>query len=332
MLRVLLALTPLLLTIAVYAICDPFEVLRNYYRYYTDPNIVYNRDYISTEIFLANYRKEHYDSFIFGNSRSLAFQCGEWRRYIKAKGVFHFDASGESLYGIYKKIIFLDRQGVGLSNCLLVLDEDTIMKIDNHSDHLGIKHPKVSQESVLSFQMEFLRAFMSPRFCYFIGYLDYKVHNKVRPRFSKLFMQSRVQYDSITNDMFLAELEDEIQRTGSQYYENKKGIFYKRERKEKTYTAKCIKTIQKEYFAEIKKIFDKHGTNYRIVINPAYDQCYFNIIDLNYLKNMFGGNYVFDFSGVNEYTNSVFNYYDISHYRPVIGRKILETVYQQNKQ
>jgi hypothetical protein len=331
-LKVLLVLTPLLLTIAVYAIYDPFDVLRHYDRYYTDSNIVYNRDYISTEIFLANYRKERYDSFIFGNSRTLAFQCGEWRRYIKAKGVFHFDASGESLYGIYKKIVFLDRQGVDLSNCLLLLDADTLMKVDNYSDHLFIKHPKVSRESELAFQMEFLRAFMSPRNCYFIAFLDYKMRNRVRPRFSKMFMQSSVRYDPITNDMFIVGLEDVIERTGSKYYESKKDIFYKRDRKETGYTPQCIKATHKEYFTEIKKIFDKHNTNYRIIISPVYDQVYLNRIDLNYLENLFGNKYVFDFSGVNEYTDSVFNYYDNIHYRPFVGRKILETVYQRNTQ
>jgi len=327
--KVLLVLTPLLIQILVYAIFDPFEVLYHYDRHYSDNNVVYNRDYISTEIFLANYKKENYDSFIFGNSRSLAFQCRDWDNYIKAKGVFHFDASAESLYGIYKKIMFLDRKGVALRNCLLILDDITIAKCDNHEGHLFIKHPEVSQESATAFQMEFFRVFMKPRFL--IGYLDYKIHNRIRPAFNDLFMPSEVRYDPITNDIFIVSQEEEIQRAGSKYYEKKRNIFFIRDQKGKNYTTQCIKDVQKKYFEEIKMIFEKNKTNYLIIISPVYDQKYLNMTDLHYLENLFGKKNVLDFSGVNEYTNSIYNYYETIHYRPVVGRQILKNYYLNKK-
>jgi hypothetical protein len=49
------------------------------------------------------------------------------------------------------------------------------------------------------------------------------------------------------------------------------------------------------------------------------------------LQKVFGNNNVFDYSGVNDYTNSIYNYYEASHYRPVVGRQILEAVYHGNK-
>ena len=178
-LKLLLVLMPLLLPVLVYVVFDPFEVLRKYDRHYNDPRIVYNRDYNTTETFMSNYVKQGYDSFIFGNSRSLAFHCRDWNRYIKAKSVYHFDASAESLYGIYKKIIFLDERGVNLKNCLLILDDVALAKSDNHKGHIAIKHPKVSRESALDFHLEFLRAFMTPRFL--TGFLDYKIRNRIVP-------------------------------------------------------------------------------------------------------------------------------------------------------
>ena len=327
-LKVFLGLAPLLVPLIAYVIYDPFGVVHHYDRKNHDPKIVYNRDYISTETFLANYKKENYDSFILGNSRTLAFQSRDWKQYIEAKDVFHFDASKESLYGIYKKIMFLDREGVKLKNCLMILDEDTIQKCDNIEGHLCIKHPKVSQESTQAFQMEFLRAFITPRFL--IGYVDYKIHHRVRSAFSDPFLQSEIQYDPITNDVFLVALEDEIQRTGSRYYESRKNVFYNRDHKEIKYTKTYIKSVQKKYFEDIKRIFEKYKTNYRIIISPAYDQKYFSRADLQYLENLFGKKYVSDFSGVNEITDSVYNYYEILHYRPVAGRQMLKKAYLQN--
>ena len=53
-----------------------------------------------------------------------------------------------------------------------------------------------------------------------------------------------------------------------------------------------------------------------------------NESDLIYLKDTFGEDNVFDFSGINEFTNDYRNYYEISHYRPHVARKILEIVYE----
>ena len=36
---------------------------------------------------------------------------------------------------------------------------------------------------------------------------------------------------------------------------------------------------------------------------------------------------VFDFSGINEYTNDIHNYYERGHYRPILGARLLQKVY-----
>lgn len=70
-----------------------------------------------------------------------------------------------------------------------------------------------------------------------------------------------------------------------------------------------------------------HHTVYKVVINPLYDQNKINSRDLATLKDIFGSDNVYDFSGVNWITSDYHNYYEESHYRPHVAKWILGKIY-----
>ncbi|MCX6296671.1 MAG: hypothetical protein NTX97_11510, partial [Bacteroidetes bacterium] len=76
-------------------------------------------------------------------------------------------------------------------------------------------------------------------------------------------------------------------------------------------------------------ILKSHNTQYKIVISPLYNQEKLDPGDLNYLVNLFGGENVFDFSGINFITNDFHNYYETSHYRPFVCDYILNIIYSK---
>ena len=78
---------------------------------------------------------------------------------------------------------------------------------------------------------------------------------------------------------------------------------------------------------EIRRIFDAHGTNFRVVVSPNYDHVPLHPVDLEALRELFGGGNVRDFSGVNEITSDVRNYYERVHFRPHVGESILSELY-----
>ncbi len=78
---------------------------------------------------------------------------------------------------------------------------------------------------------------------------------------------------------------------------------------------------------EIKRILKKNNTNYKVVLTPLYEQIKYNPTDLIFLKNLFGSN-LYDFSGKNSYTENQTNYYESSHFKPVIGDSILAIIYK----
>ena len=318
-------LLPLWMVLAVYLRYDPFEVVYPRDRYYSDPRIAYNRESQSTNIFLANHGKVGYDSFIFGSSRSLAFLCRDWEQYLDSRGTYHFDASGETLLGIYRKVRFLENRGVVFRNGLLVLDAETLEKTNAGKGIVFIPHPKVSGGSYLDYHLTFLRVFVVPKF--FIGYLDYKANGHVRPRFRDTFDMRDFQHDPITNDLFFISDEKEIREGPERYYTRRKGTFYKREGGKTAPSPPVIGETQRRSLQEIQKALSRSGGEGAVVISPLYDQKLLNRQDLVVLEEIFGKENVHDFSGVNRYTRDEHNYYEASHYRHAVARRIMREIY-----
>jgi hypothetical protein len=322
-----LLLTPLGAVLVSYAALDPFKVLYRYEDYRAvQPAIALNRDYVSTEVFMRHSLEQRYDSFIFGNSRSLAFLCADWVRHIDSQAAFHFDASGESLYGIHGKFRFLHDRGVPLRNVLIILDRGTLGVLDDRDDYMFIKHPAVSGRNWASFHWAFVRAYFAQGFCVrFLAkeLLDYDLPftNPIRGR--RIF-----KVDPVSNDMEFLSEEEAIAREGGAYYAARRHLFPSREETAGTIAWPVVGEGQIQRLKEIKAILESHHTRYKIVVSPLYDQVGLNPADLGELCAIFGSDKVFDFSGVNEFTRPVSNYYEQSHYRMHVAQAILRRIYE----
>ena len=308
---------------------DPFKILRPYSTY-SNSKVILNRDFISTETFLKKKDVYRYNSFIFGSSRTLAFKPTSWVKYLGDDSrPFLFDASGESLFGIYKKIKLLDSLNVDIKNVLIILCRDvSFPKSDNQKGHLFIKHPVLSGEKKLDFHKHFLSAYFTPSFLvsYYVNYLSGNYYS-----FMKGYIENRnIIFDNSTNALSIADQEVNIEKNEARYYRENASIFYPRSAIEITDSIPRIQEIHVNLFREMKEIFSKHKTVYRIVISPLYEQIKFNFNDSKRLNDIFESN-VYDFSGKNFLTEKIENYYETSHYRPFVGDSILKYLYERDR-
>ena len=322
---------PIILLVVFYVTTDPFKVVYKYSAYYESgkpSTVILNRDYVSTEMFLKNDPVYHYEAFIFGNSRSLFWQIEDWKSYIRTDQCFHFDASGESIYGIYQKFNLLTQRKVSIKHAIIILDSETLKTVENSRGHLLLKHPLLSGQSWLSFQMEYLKTFFSGKFL--LAYIDYKLTGKIKPYMTENYILDNrpMDYDIKWNQIKFTYFEKIISDNRDSYYEPRSKIFFSRDQVQEASPA-VISDKQKEMLLTIRKIFEQNHTDYRIVINPLYDQKKFSQIDLEYLKTLFGKDHVFDFSGINSITRDKYNYYEESHYRPQVSRKMLSVMYSE---
>ena len=326
LIKTLFFVTPFILIVISFALTDPFRIIKSYRNYFDNFIVEPNRDFVSTEVYLRNRAKYKYNSFIFGSSRTLAYRTKSWKKHLDSTAVpFVFDASGESIFGIYTKINYIDKVGDSLKNCLIILCNNCSFIYEaDHKGHLFMKHPTVAGTSWSNFYFESLKAYLD--FDFLRNYRHYLFANIFNSSEHSCGNRMNVEYDTITNDYRLAGVENEIQNNFQLYYRKHKKLFYERKSFVKQ-SKQEISDKQKSMLIEIKKIFDKHRTKYRIVISPLYTQIKFNENDLKLLRSIFGI-YVYDFSGKNEFTNNIYNYFENSHYKPVVGDSIMNMIYK----
>jgi hypothetical protein len=137
----------------------------------------------------------------------------------------------------------------------------------------------------------------------------------------------KVTYDKITNEFNIVDQEEEITTDPVNYYKKRAKLFYARNGEKKD-TVQHINGHFLFMLTEIERILNKNKTDYKLVLSPLYEQIKYNQKDFGILKDIFG-NRLYDFSGKNEYTNPISNYYENSHFRPSVGDSIFSKIYQK---
>jgi hypothetical protein len=321
-----IGLIPIIVFLISYLYFDPFHILKEY-KDYSNPIVTPNRDFVSTTIYIKNHSQYNYNSFIFGSSRTLAFKPTSWQKYLSnSDSPFMFDASCESIYGIYKKLKFLESNKTKIDNALLIICRDhSFENSENHEGFLFIKHPATSNESKFTFHKVFFKAYLNPKFLY--HFYKYKIDGSYHPSMEGVLENRKITFDSISNRMYIEGQEESIIQNPEKYYAQKKLFFYK-QNGETTDTVQKI--VGKHIFMlkKIKQILDKNQTKYKVILSPLYEQVKFHPSDLSFLKKQFGEN-LYDFSGKNSFTESKYNYYESSHYKTKIGDSIFKIIYKK---
>lgn len=328
--RLLLVLSPLLAVLLLYVCKDPFKVIYHYDSYFKDKDstVTYatNSDYVATQTFIQNFPAHHYDSYILGGSRSGYYRVSDWEKHINSTNTYHFNGIFESLYGIDRKLSFIDQQHGRIKNVLIVLDSNLLSEVTDSKGFLAIKHPALTGGSAIRFQLEFVKAFFDRKFLY--AYCDHMISGKVKPYMLKdgTMFRTYFFYDAVHNETVQTYVDEQITYHKEQYYNKRKKIFYPRSGQLRI-AQPVIKNTQLAMLRNIHSILQKNGTSYKIVINPLYDQVTIAPADLQILQQIFGPEHVYDFSGINDITNDKYNYYENSHYRPQAAARIMDSVY-----
>ncbi len=325
-LKITLFLSPIFLLVLGYFYFDPFMILRKYDNYPNNFAKSLNRDRISTQVFLNNNPKYRYNSFIFGSSRSSVFYTNAWSKHISEKTPFHFDASCETIFGISTKLDFIDKQGNKIKNALFVMDGGTFAYEQDTLGSIFVQDYRVSGLPQWKYHLIFANSYLSNGF--FVAFYDYLLLGKFRHYMRKFLEFREINYTPIGNDFIFTSYINEIAKDSIKYY-HQPDFFYKRSAKA-IVSPPIIQNYQLNYLKNIKKLLEKHQTNYKIVIGPTYNQVIFNPKDLQILIDIFGKNHVYDYSGKNRFSEDIGNYYEIYHYKPQVANAIMNEIYSSS--
>ncbi len=324
-LKIFLLLLPFSSIVAVYFIFDPFMVLHSYKRF-DKSHVMLGEAYVGWQNYMANRDSIGYNSFIMGNSCTMAFKTTDWEKYLNSgdRAVRFFEA-GESLGGVCQKLQALDSVGAPIKHVLVIVNKNLLKDIYPIQEKGRLFSAEVAKVSQFAFQLSFLQKFLEPSF--FVPYLDYRIRGKYAPYMKGIINPGPPIREPYTNN-FINPREREIQREGEQYWLLHKEEFPPRKdagmEEERTIYNEQLKLLRK-----IKDVCDRHGSDLKFVIGPEYNQKKINIKDVKLLKGMLGESSVWDFTGVNPYTADIHNYYDKGHYRPKLGVQLLKQIYNQ---
>ncbi len=267
----------------------------------------------------------NYNSFILGSSRTVGLYACYLNKTIKDARFFHYGNCGETIGGIKEKLELVDSLGLKIENVFIYLDTDNTFLEDGNcrkSDHYLFTN-KTKFDYVKSHFLMFYNNLTKDK----IKILLHKeISGEIFPNWTS---------DSVTNDSYHNCQDPKILSEYSKirndaefinYIDSLKSIgFYSKRPTEQQYKNPQISKEEEMMLKTIKSLFNKHQTNYFIVITPVFDQLKFNKIDHDLLLEIFGSR-LFDFSGKNYFTNYEYNYPDERHFQPYISKCIADSV------
>lgn len=326
-LKVLLLLSPFSIIVIIYFVFDPFMVLRSYKRF-DHTHVMLNEAYVGWQNYMANRDSLRYNSFIMGNSCTMAFKVETWEKFIgKGNRAVRFYDTGESLGGLCQKLCALDSVAAPLKNVLIVVNRNLLKDVHPMEDNGHLFSAEAANITPLAFQMSFLQKFLNPKVA--LPYIKYLITHKYSSSMKGIINPGPPIREPYTNN-FINPRERDIELKGERYW-----LITKAEFKERVDAGKeeerCIFREQVKLLRRIKAVCSKHGTNLIFILEPDYYQKRMNAIDVKMLKSILGASAVWDFSGVNRFTSDIHNYYEPGHFRPTVGEEILTEIYKDKK-
>lgn len=329
-LNILLFILPFMILFLPYVVRDPFQVIYHYDDYYANNGKGYyintNRSFVSTQMYIQNKDRYNYDSFIFGSSRSGYFMVEDWKNYLQdTASCFHFDGYGESLYNTHKKLKYINGKSP-IRNAIFCVERDFFYQDKQESGHLWVLPPSLVDDNFANFHMAFIRAYLNPKFLH--AYLDYLITGELKSYmfdnsiFEKPLSGYKLQSNECNGDNRM------VQKFSDEFYGDRLSTFPKQP-DTLTYGFPVIKESQKQMLYEIHDILVRNNTQYKIILNPIYDQIMFAPEDKEFLLQLFGDN-VIDFSGKNRITDDYHYYSDPSHFNEYIASEIMRITYESN--
>lgn len=277
------------------------------------------------DFFLYFNPKNHYNSFIFGSSRANGINSYHWKTHIDSDArQFLFQGYAQNISGIDDKVRFLEKNGNNIDNALILIDiPSTFAENQTPLDPVKIRDYRLSGQNKVIYHL-----------CRFGAFLrkpsEWCVALKCQPMIAMI--------DTFSNEFGFEKRsmnvtvppEKECMRSCSEAV--RISVLREIENtqfKEDTISDPLINSIMEEKLNSICQVFDRQHTDCKIVITPMIYPLYqsINPDDLKLLREKFGEENVYDYSGKNFITTDYCYFSDPLHFNQSAGWWIVEEIF-----
>ena len=314
-LRSLLALLPVALYVALYAVVDPFKVVHAYNGVSIAPGDslerIPNKRYVAIEGLKFYDPQYHYDSFIFGSSISSNFTAEAWKRHLPDDAsVYHFTAGANTLTGIRDELRYLRDNGVPVRNALLIMEDEMFHRQSRMNEMPYVPHPDVSPEvSRLHFHFVHFNAFRDPCMLLY-NLVDWPwVGDKLLEDGKMVKIPSG--RDEVLNEDSSRGLDSIVLSNPKEYYSRMPWLMNMKP--QPNVMPLSIDANNEPVLRDIARLLKDCGTEYVIIVPPRYLGQPMSAIDHGALCKIMGESHVKDFSADSTLIHDITSYYDGVH-------------------
>lgn len=282
-------------------VVDPFGIFQS--------NILKNKMQMNERFVKIDYiEKNHkkYNAYLFGSSRIGVIEPQYFEQYIPKSKFYNFTVSSANLYDYWMHLKYFTEQKYEIRTLVLQLDVDNMNNYgQDSSDYLSLLHPHVKDESLIPFYLRHM-----------FGFFPLNIRTKIEVNLEK---ELRKIYDLEAGTWKLVKHEKEEK---SFHFKNRRIIEYTQEKKSKEVLKQIVDLCKRE---DIKLYLFTTPHNQNMMDT-------FVLKDYKaYLRDISDITDFYDFSGYNSVTRDNKNYYEMSHYRPLVGKMIAAKIFNDQK-
>ena len=300
------------LLIIVNYVVDPFNIFHTHFLKY---KVQENERFVKIEYLEKNHNK--FNGYLFGSSRIGTTDPKVVEQYIPNSKFYNMELSSANLYEYNLHLKYFIKKKYPINYLYLQLDlEDIQYYGQSELDVLSKPHPYTVGDSLPLYYFQYLT-----------GFFPINIQEKIKDNLSH---HQEVEHNLTNGIWSVPNKEREISENCEEYVQNVRNFNTKHYRVlqygKKNQNIKAIKEIVslcKENHIKLYLFITPHNQN---MMDTFYlDDCY------SYLQDIAEITEYYDFSGYNSITTNNCNYYEASHYRPLVGKLIASKIFQDKK-
>jgi hypothetical protein len=293
-------------------IIDPFNI---FHSKILKHDFQVNERFVKIEYLEENHNK--FNGYMIGSSRIGTTPPKTVEQYIPNAKIYNMTLNGATLYDYLMHIRYMIKKNYPIETIYMQLDVINMTYYGGlESDYLSKLHPYIEDKSLPLFYFDYLS-----------GFFPFNIKNKIDQNINYTFKTTYVLETGIWAN---PTDEKKIDVNCKEYVANQKSFHTKNRRILKYLTQKETIRDLKEITALCRanniKLYTFMMPHNQIMMDS------FSIEDyLDYLKDIANITDFYDFSGYNTITTNNCNYYERSHYRPLVGELIAAKIFNTNK-
>jgi len=287
---------------------DPFNI---FHTQFLKHQFQMNERFIKVE-YLEKHNKE-FDSYLFGSSRIGTTKPSVVEHYITNSKFYNFTLSSATLYDYLIHLRYFIKQHYSINTLYVQIDMDSMSFYGiSKYDYMKKPHPHIFDNSLVQYYVSYL-----------IGLFPSNMKGKI-----KINIDYNESMRYFLNKGFWVRENDEVSiDKDCKIHSNNISKFPKNYTRILSYTKKSqnIKALK-----EIIKLSKDNNIKLILFIAPLNKSMMDKfVLDgyLKYLKDISEVTNFYDFSGYNSITINNCNYYEESHYRPLVAKLIAGRIF-----